>query len=181
MIRVLRAFKLAWWGHRNQRDKGGRPYIWHLVRVAWIAYGITGDLEAAVVGLLHDYYEDVDWTPKVVLRFGVETEMRVWRLTRPMVGESYDSYIRHIQLSQDPITVSVKIADLLDNTRSGRLPRCKDAIEEQDNTSRMYRYSRALQVLLQTRLWMNGASWRYDSKAKADQAQPHPAPAHNPQ
>ncbi len=171
MIRVLRAFWLAYRGHRKQRDLAGVPYIRHLVRVAWIAYGLTGKPEAAVVGLLHDLYEDVGWTPRVVRWFGGATDMRVWALTRAHGGgEDYGDYIAQIQRARDPVVAAVKIADLLDNTRPGRLPKCRSYAEESDRQNRINKYLQALTNLLLTRCWQGSESGRYEPTAEADPA-----------
>jgi (p)ppGpp synthase/HD superfamily hydrolase len=128
MIRVLRAFFFAWWHHGKQRDKEGRPYILHLVTVAWTAYGMTPKPEAAVVGLLHDYVEDVDplyGVETLTRKFGWRTASSVKLLTRGH-GQSYDqdsqglaqSYMNAPTLAT--VVMTVKIADLLHNTKPGR-------------------------------------------------------------
>ncbi len=128
LTRILRAFVFAAWAHRGQKDKEGRAYLIHLVTVAWIAYGLTGESEAAVVGLLHDYVEDVDplyGLETVRHKFGWQTAAAVKMLTRAR-GVSYDQYIERLcQIPQRALTASsvaieVKIADLLHNTRPGR-------------------------------------------------------------
>jgi len=159
---LIRAFLLAAWGHRKQRDKAGERYIWHLVRVAWIAYGLTGDVEAAVVGLLHDYIEDVDVAShaqeRMERRFGGMTAKNVWLLTvfsvhSPSVAfpeRGYADYIERIVRSQSRIAIAVKIADLLDNTNPRR--RRKAGISEEQTV----KYLRALAKLAIARATMEG-------------------------
>ncbi len=127
-IRVMRAFWFAAWAHRGQRDKEGLPYLLHLVTVAWISYGMTASSEAAVVGLLHDYVEDVDplyGVETVRHKFGWQTAATVKMLTHAR-GVSYDQYIERLcripqhALTASSVAVEVKIADLLHNTRPGR-------------------------------------------------------------
>lgn len=132
---------MAAWGHRRQRDKAGRRYIFHLVRVAWIAYGLTGDPEALVVGLLHDYFEDVESIQTGTLgeRFGHRNDTQILTLTRPSLQHSYESYIDRIANCGDRIVVAVKIADLLHNTDPSR----GDGVAP----ARMLKYLEALRTL----------------------------------
>lgn len=152
LIRVLHAFMFAAWAHRGQKDKEGRAYLIHLVTVAWLAYGLTGESEAAVVGLLHDYVEDIEpcFGPETLQRwFGVPTALSVLCLTRAR-GMSYDRYIQSIcwlvQDGSDPerakVALAVKIADLLHNTQPGR---------GELRAQKRAEYLAALQVLAQVR------------------------------
>ena len=49
------AIRLAASAHHNQLDKGGDPYLWHVLRVG---ISLLPDLDAAIVGVLHDVLED---------------------------------------------------------------------------------------------------------------------------
>lgn len=121
--RVLRAFLMAAWAHRGQRDKSGHRYLGHVVRVAWLAYGLTGEVDAAIVGLLHDSLEDAAIESTVLLtRFGQRVWCAVLDLTRPP-GMRYEAYIEHVLLHGSALAVQVKLADLLDNTNPTRLNR----------------------------------------------------------
>lgn len=122
--RIGRAFSMAAWGHRNQRDKAGKRYIWHVVRVAWIAYGLKPCAKVVIVGLLHDYIEDVDKTAvgKILQRFDWPTAIAVQDLTRDC-DTTYANYIRHVLIFASEDAQVVKLADLLDNTQPGRIPR----------------------------------------------------------
>jgi (p)ppGpp synthase/HD superfamily hydrolase len=151
--RVVGALVFAAWAHRGQRDKAGRRYIHHLVRVAWLAYGLTGDTETAVLGLLHDYLEDAaprDGLRRLQLRFGLVTAMRVELLTRPRWTE-YGDYIDDLAASNSPSTLAVKIADLLHNTQPGRLLALADAAEERQRLDHLMHYQAALAQLTQRR------------------------------
>lgn len=151
MVRILKALVFVAWGHRHQRDKAGRRYVWHLVRVAWLAYGLTGDAEAAVAGLLHDYLEDVDPNGVGALRrwFGGETALRVFYLSR-RGGQSYRDFISTVK-DGGSVVVAVKIADLLHNTDPERLPVCRDDEEENKAVHRLHRYQGALAALTEQR------------------------------
>lgn len=120
---IGRAFVMAAWGHRKQRDKAGKRYIWHLVRVAWIAYGLEPSAKVVVVALLHDYLEDVDpnAAKKLCRRFGYPVAAAVQDLTRDQ-GTRYKDYIRHVLIFGYGYAQIVKLADLLHNTQPSRLP-----------------------------------------------------------
>lgn len=141
IYRILLALRMALWGHRKQKDKAGQPYYRHLLVVAWLAYGLTRDPEAVVVGLLHDYLEDVrpDDGPKLEGRFGVRTVDSLLCLTRHH-GEGYDLYISRI-FGCGGVVLAVKIADLLHNTDPKR----------RGTRSRAWKYQRAIQVLTRRR------------------------------
>ena len=147
---LLRAFAMAAWGHRHQRDKGGRLYWHHLVRVAWLAYGLSGgDLDAAIVGLLHDYLEDVDPHAGAIIArcFGGPVARAVSCLTRPG-NVSYGKYIARIAAMRrdlDDRVLAVKLADLLDNTQPGRVD--PESYDYRPNFDRLYGYIQALAVL----------------------------------
>jgi (p)ppGpp synthase/HD superfamily hydrolase len=150
MLRILQAFVMVAWGHRKQKDKAGRAYLWHLLTVAWIAYGLTSDAEAVVVGLLHDYIEDVAPTAhaRLVRRFGVATADRVRVLTRETT-ESYASYAQDVSESGDRIVIAVKIADLLHNTDGTR--RYLANAGDTKRSGRTNRYLNTLQLMLTVR------------------------------
>jgi (p)ppGpp synthase/HD superfamily hydrolase len=153
--RIGRAFCIAAWGHRKQRDKAGKRYIWHLVRVAWIAYGLQPSVNVVLVGLLHDYLEDVDRhaKPKLVRVFGWPAAMAVECLTRKE-GVAYTEYSRILLLCAPYLSQVVKLADLLDNTQPGRMP------QEQRDSERGMQYLDALEALTRQRVLRSwGGEW----------------------
>lgn len=54
MIDLLRAFFIAARAHKGQRDKGGKPYIFHPINVSLNVKG----KDEKIVALLHDIIED---------------------------------------------------------------------------------------------------------------------------
>lgn len=144
---IGRAFCMAAWGHRRQRDKAGKRYIGHLVRVAWIAYGLKPSARVVVVALLHDYLEDVDTNAihTVLNRFDWPIAISVQDLTR-MEGTSYADYIRYVLIFASEAAQTVKLADLLDNTQPGRMPRAKR------NHERGTQYLDAIEALTRQRV-----------------------------
>lgn len=155
-FRILLAFTLAAWGHRKQNDKAGKASIWHLVTVAWLAFGLTGEAEAVVVGLLHDHIEDV--SPEafslLVRLFGTATAARVQILTREAT-ETYSSYAQDVSDSGDRIVIAVKVSDLLHNSDGARCYPVGAA--ETTRQSRITRYLATLQLMLAARAAPGGS------------------------
>jgi len=130
-MQLAEAFKIAFDIHGNQRDRGGDPYLFHVVRVAM---SMKTDEERAAA-LLHDTVEasatleaQVDLVRKIRLHFGEAVSKTVLRLTRTEF-EPYMDYIR--RLSTDKLAVKVKLADLADNMREERLAKLPDVEADQ--------------------------------------------------
>lgn len=111
-----RAVALAVNAHRGQRDKAGQPYILHLLQVM---QSVTDPIEKQAA-VLHDYMEDVAGSVEELQRHAI-SELAIQAiilLTRPD-QMTYCEYV--IRLSFDPIARRVKLADLEDNYRIGRV------------------------------------------------------------
>ncbi len=114
---IGKAFELAFRAHRGQSDKLGEPYITHLVRVA----SAVDDPQAQIVALLHDVIEDCDVTrDNIALDFGPDVADAVDAMTK-RDGEVYEDYL--CRLRQNPVALTVKRADLADNSAPARLAR----------------------------------------------------------
>lgn len=133
------AYLLASIAHKGQKDKGGQPYMDHVLRVMCLAKGYN----ERVVSLLHDTIEDT-WVTKKIINFifGKEIAEAVDVLTK-RAGEDYFSYIGRVQ--GNPLAKKVKINDLNDNFNALRL------LPEDQNSSvtkkRLDKYAKALRVL----------------------------------
>lgn len=112
--------------HRGQTDKGGVPYIEHIlaVREAVRQYGE----EAMIVAALHDAIEDFDGTPlqklellrQIRLVCGDEVFDSVRAITKDQ-GEDYEGeYLDRI--AANFLARVVKIADLTNNMDPRRIP-----------------------------------------------------------
>ena len=131
----------------GKKDKGGKPYIDHLKRVAensknyFTGANYLADLE--IIALLHDLLEDSpEWTKKHLDSIFKDILIvdAVLRLTkRPEL--SYDDYIKNI--SNCRYARAVKLADLKDNMDLTRLPK----ITEKD-IERVKKYHKAYIFLL---------------------------------
>lgn len=124
-----RAISLAWLAHHGQRDKAGRPYIDHLMRVA-----SSVDPQDRAVAWLHDVLEDTPVAPADLNAFGFDlaTVADLQALTR-YDDETYAEFIERVSNASDRAR-RVKIADLRDHLRD------PDAI----TPSLVRRYERAL-------------------------------------
>lgn len=104
---------------KDKRDKGGKPYFGHLIRVAE-----NVKPQFARMAFCHDVIEDCDVDEKWLMNpdFGLtEYEIKAIRtLTRPK-GMTYSNYILSIMDTEDLGIMYVKMADLLDNMNLNRL------------------------------------------------------------
>lgn len=110
-MNLSEAIELANEVHLDQVDKGGAPYILHLVRVA---AKMETD-EEHIVAYLHDALEDghvsiADLPPESLAALDALTR-------RP--SESYMEYIR--RLAENALARKVKMADLEDNMDLSRI------------------------------------------------------------
>lgn len=103
--------------HAGQKDKQGKPYIEHPMRVMNAVSG-----SAKIVAVLHDVLEDTDMTDQKLLDLGIDLDIveDIRRLSRPD-DMDYMDYIRTLRGHQRAL--DVKLADLHDNMRPGGLKR----------------------------------------------------------
>lgn len=104
---------------KDKMDKGGRPYIGHLIRVAQ-----NVKPQFVRIAFCHDVIEDCGVDEKWLMNpdFNLtEYEIKAIRtLTRPK-GMTYSNYILNIMNTEDLGIMYVKMADLLDNMNLNRL------------------------------------------------------------
>lgn len=121
---------------RGVIDKGGKPYIGHLYRVA----DKFIDNKRYVSALLHDLVEDRANWHEIKLReeFGDEIGDIVMLLTKKQ-NESYDTYLKRV--SSNPDAIEVKLSDLRDNMDYARLNEITDKdIERLKKYHQAYKY-----------------------------------------
>lgn len=126
--------------HEGQFDKGGTPYVEHLINVAYRLKD-KGE-EYVIAGFLHDLLEDTDYTRADLYKMGHSEEViqAVVSVTR-LENETYTSFI--IRASKDEIGKQVKLADLSENMDTSRLNRDMTPTDK----SRLNRYKRAYSLL----------------------------------
>ena len=112
-------FCAVWELFKDKTDKGGNPYISHLIQVAQ-----NVKPQFARIAFCHDVIEDCGVDEKWLMNpdFGLtEYEIRAIRtLSRPK-GMTYSDYILSIMNTEDLGIMYVKMADLLDNMNLNRL------------------------------------------------------------
>lgn len=133
-----KALDIAIKAHKGQKDKAGKPYILHPIRVADMCH--TDD--ERIVALLHDVIEDAGLTPNYLLSEGFPTKIvdAILSVTR-QAGESYAEFI--VRCGANPIGRMVKVHDLEDNMDIKRL----DELTEID-LERLNKYLKSYSYLI---------------------------------
>ena len=134
---VLLALEVAKEAHKNQKDKGGNPYINHPIKVAEMLE--TEDERA--VAFLHDIVEDTDITLEHLREYGFPDVIldAVDAMTKKPY-EGYDGYIE--RLSKNKLAVKVKIADM---THNSDITRISNPTEK--DTDRINKYKEKIEHL----------------------------------
>ena len=137
-MNIERAIQIAVAAHAGIKDKGGKPYILHPIKVMMR----VETEEEQIVAILHDVVEDTDWTFDALRNEGFsETVIEALEtVTKQSEDEDYEDFIKR-SLRND-IGRKVKIADLLENldvTRIGEL--------SEKDIKRINKYKKALQTL----------------------------------
>jgi (p)ppGpp synthase/HD superfamily hydrolase len=124
-----KAVEIAISAHKNQRDKSGKPYIGHLLRV--MQAGKTEDEQ--ICGVLHDLVEDSDWTFENLKKEGFPDHIiDALKCLTKQANEIYDHFIDRVMTNT--LAVQVKINDLTDNMDIKRLTSIGEKDVERLNT-----------------------------------------------
>ncbi|MFN7972074.1 MAG: GTP pyrophosphokinase [Acidobacteriota bacterium] len=131
------AILLSVQAHRGQRDKVGKPYVLHPLRMM---LALESDDER-IVAVLHDVVEDTPHTFEDLRARGFSEDViaALGCVTR-RPDETYDAFIDRVK--GNPLAVRVKIADLEDNMDVKRLT----SVGEKDR-ERLARYVKAWREL----------------------------------
>lgn len=116
-IKLLKtAYQIASEAHVKQKDKAGKPYIYHPL---YVASKVKGTNEK-VVALLHDVIEDSNITYEDLISKGIPTELaaEVLLLTKDK-GTDYFEYLSKVKNNE--VAKHVKLADLEHNSNLNRL------------------------------------------------------------
>ena len=115
---VKKACEISYDAHREDRDKGGYPYVFHPFYLA----AQMDDEESTCAALLHDVVEDHGerYSFADLSQAGFpESVLHALRLLTHADGVPYMDYVR--ELAKDPVARKVKLADLRHNTDLRRL------------------------------------------------------------
>lgn len=122
---IYKALELAVNLFKHDLDKGGHPYLIHLLYV----YNHVQTEEEKVVALLHDIIEDKDVSEDELLDIGIPKKIvdDILVLTR-VKPKDYKEYINYIVSNGSAEALSVKLADLKNNMDMSRIknPTVKD-------------------------------------------------------
>lgn len=137
MSNLAHAIALAAAAHEHQKDRAGKTYILHPLR---LMFRMTTEAEMTAA-VLHDVVEDTEWTIETLREEGFSEDVlfAVDCLTK-RDGEPYMALIERAKTS--PIALRVKIADLEDNMDAKRL----DRLSVHD-TDRLQKYHAAWRIL----------------------------------
>ena len=137
-----KALRIAIKSHEGQKDKSGREYIMHPIRVA----ERCSDPRAKIVALLHDTIEDTEVTVDYLREQGFPEEIiNGIRSVTKRDGESYEDFVR--RAAENEIGIIVKKADLEDNMDIRRLQEITDK-----DVERLRKYLKAWKFLNGTAL-----------------------------
>ena len=131
------ALRISIKAHKGQKDKSGREYVMHPIRVA----ERCKNPKAKIVALLHDTIEDTDITIEYLLKNGFPEEIinGVLSVTK-QAGETYEDFVR--RAAKNALGKEVKQADLEDNMDIRRLKEITD-----DDIARLRKYLKSWQYL----------------------------------
>ncbi len=135
---LIKAFFLCIIKHWKQKDKAGKRYIWHPIRVMLNVEGYN----EKIVALLHDIVEDTEVTiPDLKnLKFSKEVIEAIDVITKKK-DQEYFSYLKSIK--GNSIAKKVKIEDLKHNSDLKRL-----RFVTQKDMDRFIKYKKALDYLI---------------------------------
>lgn len=132
-----KSLKIALEGHSGQKDKSGKPYILHPLRLMSKA----GSEEEQITALLHDVVEDSAYTFDDLIIEGIPQNIidSLECLTK-REGEKYNSFISRIL--ENKLAVKVKLLDIEDNINTLRLEKLTD-----EDLKRVAKYHKAWHIL----------------------------------
>jgi (p)ppGpp synthase/HD superfamily hydrolase len=133
-----KAISIAAAGHRGQKDKAGKPYILHPMRVMM-------DMETEeeqICAILHDVVEDTQITLNDLEKYGFSKRvLEALDCLTKREEENYEEYIDRILA--DPLACQVKLSDLKDNMN---VLRYETVGEEEER--RLKKYKKAKEQLI---------------------------------
>ncbi len=136
MLKLIKALVISMKAHKGQKDKAGKKYIFHPIKVAMLSKGY----KTKIVALLHDVIEDSDVTIEDLSKyFDRDIVLAVDCITKKK-GQDYQNYLNIVKNNE--LARKVKIADLTHNSNLNRL----EKITEVD-IMRKEKYLKAIEFL----------------------------------
>jgi len=134
---IEKSLEIALKAYSGQRDKAGKTYILHPLR---IMSKMDSEYEMSVA-LLHDVIEDSDYSREDLLAEGIPFEVvEAVQLLTKIDGETYEQFIERV--IGNALAVKVKLADIEDNINVLRL----ESVGEKD-LERVAKYHNAWKKL----------------------------------
>ncbi|BFT66498.1 HD domain-containing protein [uncultured Parvimonas sp.] len=136
MLKLIKALVISMKAHKGQKDKAGKKYIFHPIKVAMLSKGY----KTKIVALLHDVIEDSEVTIEDLSKhFDEDIVLAVDCITKKK-GQDYQEYLNIVKNNE--LSRKVKIADLTHNSNLNRL----EKITEKDRM-RKEKYLKAIEFL----------------------------------
>lgn len=113
---INKALEICYEAHKNQVDKGNKPYFLHPITVALNCQ----TEEEKVVALLHDVVEDTDITLNDLGKYFDDDIIKAIDLLTHKKDEDYMTYLSKIK--ENDVARNVKLCDLKNNMDLSRIP-----------------------------------------------------------
>lgn len=136
-----KAIAIAIKAHLGQKDKSGKEYILHPLRMMMH----FKNEDEQILAILHDVIEDSDVTLEVLEKEGFSKDITdaLAALTRFDYHENYDRYLNRIKANK--LATKIKLADLTDNMDIRRMKKL-----EKIDLERLAKYNRAWHFLTES-------------------------------
>lgn len=113
-VKLVSAIAIASEAHKNQKDKGGLPYILHPIAVMNMVEKY--DENTMIVAVLHDVIEDAPEFQNAIYNLNLSEEQlnALQDLTHDLY-EPYQEYINNLLANGNKLAIRVKCADITHN------------------------------------------------------------------
>ena len=130
---IYKALEIVTTLFEHDKDKGGMPYMLHIIYV----YKHVNSIEEKVVALLHDVIEDKEVTSDDLLEVGfpekIVSDVVILTRVKPI---DYKDYVENIIKNGSKEALHVKLADVENNMDISRI--VNPTVEDIDRVKRRY-------------------------------------------
>lgn len=144
--------------HVGQTDLAGRPYIEHVIIVAFLTHEWTNDPMCETVAWLHDIVEDTPVTIDDLIRDDYPTD--IIEAVKQLTHQKGQPYIDYIDGIQSPIARKVKMVDLVHNMDTSRFGDI--TVGDKSAHKRIAKYRKALKTLASSQSEIDALHQLYD-------------------